>query len=318
MTNNYRLQDLNIKVNQKIDFVLESAPKSLETIISSLKEAKGKNIRAKVVISTALALDNYDENLIVNLGAAIELLHLATLIHDDVIDDAPIRRGHPTTQSVFGKRVAVIAGDFLFTQCFELITEYSNDNMKYFSKAITLICVGEATQLENNMNLEITEGKYNNIIFGKTGAMFVLATYAVAKACEADDIIANALGRYGYYLGMIFQIIDDCLDFSGNEDEVKKLLTKDLKDGVITLPLIFALENDDKLKTTIQNNFSNNIDDEYLDIISKVRSNGGVKKSKERALEYYNIAKAKVIQAVGEEKALGLLEILDLVYSRQN
>ncbi len=315
MTNKNRLEELNLKVNSKIDNVLETAPKSLKEVISPLKQAKGKNIRAKVVISTALALDNYDESLIVNLGAAVELLHLATLIHDDVIDDAPLRRGYPTTQSVFGKRVAVIAGDYLFTQCFELITEHTNENMQYFSKAITLICVGEASQLENNMNLEITEGQYNNIIFGKTGAMFVLATYAIAKACEADDKTANALGRYGYYLGMIFQIIDDCLDFSGDEADVKKLLTKDLKDGVITLPLIFALEGNDELKKIITWDMK---EDDYAKIVSEVKSSGSVDKARERAFEYYSIAKEKVIQAVGVEKAELLLNILEVVYSRNN
>ncbi len=315
MTNKERLAELNLKVNSKIDNVLDTAPKSLHEVISPLKQAKGKNIRAKVVISTALALDNYDESLIVNLGAAVELLHLATLIHDDVIDDAPLRRGQRTTQSVFGKRVAVIAGDYLFTQCFELITERTNENMQYFSKAITLICIGEATQLENNMNLDITEGQYNNIIFGKTGAMFVLATYAIAKACKTDDKTANALGRYGYYLGMIFQIIDDCLDFSGDEVEVKKVLTKDLKDGVITLPLIFALEENDELKKMITYDMA---EEDYLKVVSEVKNSGSVEKARQRAAEYYDIAKAKVIQAVGEEKAQLLLGILEVVYSRNS
>ncbi len=317
MTNNDRameLNRLNAKVNTKIDEVLDSAPKALNEVISHLKQAKGKNIRAKVVVSTALALNNYNEDLIVSLGAAVELLHLATLIHDDVIDDAPLRRGYPTTQSVFGKRVAVIAGDYLFTQCFELITAHTNENMRYFSKAITLICMGEATQLENNMNVNLTEGQYNNIIFGKTGAMFVLATYAVAKACKADDKTANALGRYGYYLGMIFQIIDDCLDFSGDEADVKKVLTKDLKDGVITLPLIFALEKNDELKKIITFDMT---EDDYMKVVAEVR-NGCVDKARERALEYYNIAKSKVVQGVGEENASLLLEILEVVYTRNN
>ncbi len=315
MTNKERLEELNLKVNSKIDNVLDSAPKSLHEVISPLKQAKGKNIRAKVVISTALALDTYDESLIVNLGAAVELLHLATLIHDDVIDDAPLRRGQRTTQSVFGKRVAVIAGDYLFTQCFELITEHTNENMLYFSKAITLICIGEATQLENNMNLDITEGQYNNIIFGKTGAMFVLATYAIAKACSADDKTANALGRYGYYLGMIFQIIDDCLDFSGDESEVKKVLTKDLKDGVITLPLIFALEENDELKKMIVYDMT---EEDYMKVVLEVKNSGSVEKARQRAAEYYEIARTKVIQGVGEEKAQLLLGILDVVYNRNN
>lgn len=315
MTNNDRLLELNSKVNAKIDSILDSAPKSLNEVISQLKKVKGKNIRAKVVISTALALDTYEEDLIVNLGSAVELLHLATLIHDDVIDDAPLRRGYPTTQSVFGKRVAVIAGDYLFTQCFELITEHTNENMQYFSKAITLICVGEATQLENNMNLDITEGQYNNVIFGKTGAMFVLSTYAVAKACKADDKTANALGRYGYYLGMIFQIIDDCLDFAGDESDVKKLLTKDLKDGVITLPLIFTLEKNDELKKIINYNMS---EEDYEKVVFEVRNSGGVNKARERALEYYNIARDKVVKAVGVDKAQQLLDILELVYARNS
>ncbi len=315
MTNNDKLIELNQRVNLLIDKILDSSPKSLNNVISNLKQVKGKNIRAKVVISTALALDNSDEEMIVSLATACELLHLATLIHDDVIDDAPLRRGYPTTQSLFGKRVAVIAGDYLFTQCFELITKHSNENMQYFSKAITLICVGEATQLENNMNLDITEGQYNNIIFGKTGAMFVLATYAVAQACKSDSKVANDLGRFGYYLGMIFQIIDDCLDFTGDQEVVRKVLTKDLKDGVITLPLIFALEEDEELKNVITNEMS---EEDYLKVVQTVVSSGSVDKAKERALEYYEIAKKKVISSVGEEKGELLLGILDVVYNRKN
>lgn len=313
MTSNDKLVELNERVNILIDEVLDGFPRALKEVAFHLKKAKGKNIRAKVVISTALSLDNKNEDMIVDLGTACELLHLATLIHDDVIDDAPIRRGYPTTQSIFGKRVAVIAGDYLFTQCFELITKHDKENMKYFSKAITLICVGEATQLEHNMNLEITEGQYNNIIFGKTGAMFVLTTYAVAKACKSSDKIANDLGRYGYYLGMVFQIVDDCLDFKGDERVVKKTLTKDLRDGVITLPLIYTLEKKPEIKGIIRNNM---IDEDYNLVIEEVIMCGSVEKAKDKALEYYDIAKSKVASSVGEEKGKLLIDILDLVYNR--
>ncbi len=312
---NIKLVELNDKVNDLVDEILESSPKALNDVISNLKQAKGKNIRAKVVISTALALDNYDEKMVVEMATACELLHLATLIHDDVIDDAPLRRGYPTTQSLFGKRVAVLAGDYLFTQCFELIANHNSDSMHYFSKAITLICVGEATQLENNMNLNITEGQYNNAIFGKTAAMFVLTTYAVAKACKADDKTCNAFGRYGYYLGMIFQIVDDCLDFAGDEQEVKKVLTKDLKDGVITLPLIFALEQNEQLKKIISFDMK---EDDYEKVVEIVRSSGSVDKAKQRALEYYTYAKSKLLSVVSEENAEDLIAILDVVYSRKN
>ncbi|MFV0519056.1 MAG: polyprenyl synthetase family protein [Lachnospirales bacterium] len=309
-------------VKEKMTLILSSAPKVLKPVMEDLAKAQGKFVRAKVVIETAIALFNKNNNFddktiekVINIGAAIELLHLATLVHDDVIDDAPLRRGIESTQSKYGKKVAVIAGDYLFTKCFTLISNNSIKNMEYFSKAVGVICAGEAFQLEHNMDFDLTYNDYRNIIAGKTAALFSLSMYAVGVELKESDEISERLGRAGYYMGLVFQMVDDCLDYGGEEEKAKKLVIKDLKEGVITYPLIHTFSKKPELKELINKDFS--LENITL-IIGEVHRLNGVKATMDLAKKYYDLATKKIINSVGKENSNELLGILNKVYIRES
>lgn len=316
MTNNTRCDELLNQVIVVIDDVLDKSPKVLASVMQDLKQAKGKNIRARVVIATALALDVADEDIerVVNFGACIELVHLATLVHDDIIDDAPTRRGKPSVQSKYGKKVAVIAGDYLFTQCFNILSIKSTDRLNDFSKAVAVICAGEAYQLQQNMNFDLSKADYDKIIFGKTAALFGLATYGTACELGASVRVSERLARVGYYMGMVFQMIDDCIDYEGDVSVAQKEVAKDLQDGVITYPLIYTLGKKPELKKILKQNFDiHNV----KFIVDEVRNNNGVQATKDRAEKYYNLAIKKIDKSVGLEKGSLLVEIMDKVYYRE-
>ncbi len=309
-------------VRENLLGTLKSSPKVLRPIMDDLALAEGKYIRAKVVIETAIALfnknNNFDEEVMqktLNIACAVELLHLSTLVHDDIIDDAPLRRGLPSVQSKYGKKVAVIAGDYLFTKCFTLIANNTVENMEYFSKAVAAICVGEAFQLEHNMDFDLSYTDYRNIIAGKTAALFALSMYAVGVEHKESDEISERLGRSGYYMGLVFQMIDDCLDYGGEEEKTKKLVIKDLKEGVITYPLIFAFEHKSELKKLLKDDFSM---ENISFIIGEVRRLKGVEATKDKAKKYYDIAVKKINNSLGKENSHELIKILDKVYYRES
>ncbi len=303
------------QVDNKIYEVFDKSPKVIRPVMEDLKSAKGKFIRAKVVIATALAFNNKEvkEN-VINIAAAIELLHLATLVHDDIIDDAPTRRGKQSVQSKYGKRKAVIAGDYLFTKCYEIIGKSKNVNTEYFSSVIASLCIGEALQLENNMNFDIDFSTYRQIISGKTAGLFMLCTYATAIELEQDKRVSERLGRAGYYMGLVFQMIDDCLDYEGTNEVVEKQINKDLKEGVITYPLIYTLAKNPDLKPILKNNFSV---ENIKFVINEVNTLGGIRATKEQAEEYYKLSKKFIEKSVGTENGKFLIEYLDSAYNRK-
>ncbi len=312
MTNLEELLSYMEQVNNSIKELLTSAPYDLNPVLSFLKDAHGKGIRGLTILAVADSIGEIDDQ-IIDIATATELMHLATLIHDDIIDDAPLRRGIPSVQSKFGKKMAVIAGDYIFTQCFKIMSKYDVESLENFSKAISYVCIGEAMQLTHNYDYSISYKNYKKIITGKTAALFALSTYAPAKALKVKESTANTLARAGYYMGLVFQMIDDCLDYKGDVAKTKKELRQDLEDGVITYPLIYALEKNPNLKEVINSDQPNVIDI----IVKEVNHCGGVLATKNKAKKYYTISRKKFIKALGSNATV-LLEILDKIYYRDN
>lgn len=313
MTNKDILNEHLSKVNEKINETLDTSNYDLSEVLSYLKNKNGKNIRALTLICTADAIGDVNQE-IIDSCASIEIMHLATLIHDDIVDDAPLRRGFPSVQSKFGKKFAVISGDYLFTQCFILMSKYSKDTLEKFAKAISLVCLGEAMQLNHNYDYDTSFSDYKNIISGKTAVLFALATYSPTRSLGFDDKKSETLLRAGYYMGLVFQMVDDILDYSFDVNETKKEILKDLKEGVVTYPLIYALNEKPELKELLQDPS----EDDITFVIKETIRLGGVEKAKEEAKRYYDISKKKFIKALGEEKSKNLIEILDSVYNRKS
>jgi heptaprenyl diphosphate synthase len=310
-------------IRLEIASTLKNTPVNLASMMAHLLESQGKNIRG-----TLAALTASDESQMVGLSAikaaaAVEILHLASLIHDDIIDEADTRRGKPSLHAKFGKKDAVMAGDYLFCLCFSLISDaYAQsgsseyiDHIADFSKAMSALCLGEIEQSRHHFDFDLTFKNYLKIIGGKTASLFAMSMYSGARAGGLDYQHAKIYGRIGGYFGIIFQLIDDCLDYEGETGVAQKPVGKDLREGIVTLPLIYALKKDPQIKTL----FTIGIPDEALftQMVIKVKALGGVDHTKALAYKYY-LKTAKLIQRLDDPfKKQELTMMLDRIYDRK-
>jgi heptaprenyl diphosphate synthase len=213
--------------------------------IGQLLSAGGKMLRPAFVL-LASRFGNPDRSRIIRIGAAVEMLHMATLVHDDIIDSAPFRRGVATLNATRGPRTAVLVGDWLFASCFTLIADIARtENARALSLMVARICASEIGQSADRFVVHTSRRRYLRRITGKTAALFALAFYvgAVESGCTGE--ICARLRRLGYCLGICFQIVDDILDFSPAAAQIGKPTGSDLRHGVLTLPTILALRSDD-------------------------------------------------------------------------
>lgn len=233
-------------VKKEVDNLLSTSPLIIRGYTKHLMTSRGKFIRAMSVIMCAENKDGTIHPDAIKIAAAIEILHLATLVHDDVIDNADLRRGEITLQKKYGKRTAVICGDYLL--CIALRLTASIDNVgDYFQLNMPdymgKVCLGELNQHINNTNLNLSVYQYLKIISGKTAALFEASFYAGALFLENREADLKRYKQLGFNIGMIFQLTDDCIDFENTRDEALKPVQSDYEQGVITLPLIHALKN---------------------------------------------------------------------------
>lgn len=210
--------------------------------------AGGKRIRPKLAILSAHLLESFhdtaqEQEKLSQCGAAIEFLHTATLIHDDVIDKASLRRGKATLNETDGNHAAVLAGDYMFTRCF--VTLHGLESIELFgvvNDTLAALIAGELNQLENVGDQNITVDDYRQTVFSKTGALFVLAAKSFAVINKEKPDVIKALSVFGEELGIGFQVMDDIMDYNSSTTNMGKPSGEDLEDQRITLPLIFALE----------------------------------------------------------------------------
>lgn len=298
---------------KEIDKLLKTTPSIIRKYTEHLADSKGKNIRALSLITCSENGEGLVHKNAVKLAASVEILHLATLVHDDVMDDAGIRRGKETLQKKYGKKTAVICGDYLLSLALKLSgtcsnkEDYVNLNLPDYMSRLAL---GELKQNINNGNLDLSELEYMKIISGKTAALFEASFYAGAVISKCDEQTLKNYMKLGRYAGMIFQLTDDCMDFETTEDVAKKPVQSDFEQGVITLPLIYAFKNVKGFKERVrENSMSGN------DINEVVNTSGGLKYTHEAAKKYYDKSKQIIgkIEA-SRDKKLRLNLILDKIY----
>ena len=229
-----------------INAVNQSSEAHLNESVDYLTATGGKMLRpALFLMGTRFGAEPDAEKKegLLTLAAAIENLHLATLIHDDVVDESRLRRGQATIQSRYGKEFAVYMGDYLLCQCFLMLSEhaYDKETLKVVSAGCSKVCLGEIRQYQSRNNPELTVREYKKIIAGKTAALFAVSLFAGAREAGAPEAVTKTLARMGYCLGMAFQIIDDLLDYQGEASVFGKDTLMDLQKGCITLPLILGL-----------------------------------------------------------------------------
>lgn len=280
--------NLNNDLEAVQDIIRESvkcSEKTIETALMDLVNSGGKLLRPSFVLIGG-GFGKGEKDKLCSLGAVVEMLHMSTLIHDDIVDDAALRRGSETIQSKYGKNYAVFMGDFLFCRCFSLLSNSSSmENMKMISKVIERICKGEIEQFSSQFSKEVSIRKYLRRIAAKTAALFSLSLYVGAVESGCKKKLANKLARIGYDIGMAFQIIDDILDFNSDEETIGKPVGNDIKHGIYTIPLIYALESGDERLNNILSK-PNYSQEDVSEIIEISRELGGVDRARALAKRY--------------------------------
>ena len=318
MTNDSRSPLFPVREAQKrtVDLISQTllkAPPPVFDMTKHLAAAQGKGVRTLLLLYAAADGEGLVPRDAMSAAAAVELLHLATLVHDDVIDDAPLRRGIPTVQCAFGRKQAVICGDYLLYLAASFMTPLHADYQEYttllstFSTALGRICLGELKQFRNNRNLDLLVPDYLRIVSGKTAALFYLSALAGAIIARHSHDEAMRLARFGRYLGMVFQIVDDCKDYELSENEAQKTVGKDIAEGVVTLPLIYAMRNLPELRELAKQAF----DDAALskDLARAVCGASGTRSSRGLAARYARKAEC-ILAEFPENKSRPLLELL--------
>lgn len=300
-------------VKERIDGALTGSPGLIRSYTAHLAGARGKMIRAAALLACAQGEDGGIPADAAELAAAVEMLHLATLVHDDVIDDADLRRGIPTLQRMYGRRTAVICGDYLLAASLRLAAQVG-DRERYLDLRLPdyvgRICLGELGQHLNNGNLELTAYRYLKIIGGKTAALFEAAFYAGALFFTEEERLIRRYARLGRQIGMIFQLTDDCIDFESDEATAKKPVRSDYEQGVVTLPLIRAFEQDPAfLERARRGKLAR------AEVDERVRASGGLDDARRLSKRYYDRA-AKLLGELGApgEKRRRLTEVLDRAF----
>lgn len=242
------LEDKLVKVEEKMVSYSSGYHPDLIAALDHLMAAGGKRIRPIITLLMGEML-GADEGKIISLSAAIELLHTATLVHDDLIDGALLRRGNPTLNSHWTPAATVLTGDYIFAQAARLAAEIgSTEAMSIFAETLSIIVNGELSQLFGKSKLPTREDYYFRI-YEKTGSLFALSAKAAAMVSPADRKYISPAEAYGKEIGKAFQIVDDVLDFIGNQERVGKPIGNDLRQGIPTLPAIYYGEQhpDDKI-----------------------------------------------------------------------
>ena len=258
-------EDLN-SINTLILEKLDSSVPLIQEIGKYLILSGGKRLRPLLTTSCFHILNNQSLKNVnhIGLAAAVEFIHAATLLHDDVVDLSKDRRGNLTANEVWGNKTSVLVGDFLFSRSFQLMTKYGNmETLKILSDTSVVISEGEVLEISNDKNLEMNQDTYFQVINGKTASLFSAACQVGGISGGAKDNEHQALKSFGTNFGMAFQLIDDALDYSSNSKTMGKNIGDDFKEGKITLPIILAYgRSNNEEKKFLQNAISNPKEDQ--------------------------------------------------------
>lgn len=269
--------DINI-IEKKLEETIQAeSPLLKEASLHTLK-AGGKRIRP-VFVLLAGKFGNYDINLLKNVAVALELIHMASLVHDDVIDDADLRRGQPTVKSKWDNKIAMYTGDFVFALALELMTNIDKPQAhKILANTMVEVTVGEIQQIKDKYRFNQNLRDYLRRIKRKTALLIAASCQLGAIAADVEESIHKKLYRIGYFVGMSYQIIDDILDFTSTEEQLGKPAGSDLLQGNITAPALFAIKNED-IRRQIESVHDKMEPLEIENIISLIKKSDGIEKS---------------------------------------
>jgi octaprenyl-diphosphate synthase len=283
-----------VLVEERIKSQLVSKVDLVQTMTNYHLNTGGKRLRALLTLGSAKLCGYLKGGRDINLAACVELIHAATLMHDDVIDNGEIRRGKNTLNSVWGNQSSILIGDYLLSRCFEMMVEDKNlEILKLLSSTSAKIAQGEILQLQHKGEIDMLEETYFKIISSKTAELFAAATKVGAILGNKNNKIKEALGFYGKNLGLIFQIADDTLDYNSDLNLFGKKIGNDFFEGKITLPIILLSQKTNNLeKNQIKEFFSNKNRDEknFQIILELIKKYNIVKECYKKAEHFINLS----------------------------
>lgn len=299
-------------ITTKIGFIKE--------IVNHIIRSGGKRVRPILIILTA-RLCGYKDEKHIPYAAIVEFIHTATLLHDDVVDNAQTRRGSSTANTVWGNEPSVLVGDFLFSKSFELMTHNGNEEiLRIMSEATTALAEGEILELLKTCDADTTEKEYLEIINNKTASLFSAACEVGAILGKVDQKKRLALKDFGYNLGMAFQLTDDVLDYISYDAVLGKRVGTDLKEGKVTLPLIYALKSSTEKEKTYINNVLGKarVTAKDFERISKIiRKYGGVEYTVNATKQFIDEAKGNLQSFQPSAYKESLITLADYILARE-
>ncbi len=299
--------------------ILDEGPQAVRDAASHLFKAGGKRLRPALVLFGA-KFGQYRYQDVRGVAAAAELIHMATLVHDDIIDRADVRRGQPTVHALWGEQAAVLTGDYLFAKAFSLLSEAPVGGVVgVMADVVFRMCSGEIAQnVAARQNTLPDEGQYLDRIAAKTAVFIAQSCRAGAMACRADAAVQQALYDYGYAMGMGFQIVDDLLDLTAEPKTLGKAIGSDLRAHVITLPVIHGLQASQRrseLRTIAQ---GTEVNGESVQTVREILERAGSFTYAETlAKNFIDEAKASLAKLCDLPARASLLAMADFVLERQ-
>jgi geranylgeranyl pyrophosphate synthase len=304
-----RLHDIPLRAEADFELVTEA--------IGHVLDAGGKRIRPALTLLTGRLYPS-DPNKIISLAAAVEMLHTATLVHDDVVDGALLRRGSPTLNARWSPGATILTGDYMFARAADLAAQTDHVRvMQIFARSLMTIVSGELRQLFGDAAFRQTREDYFKRIYAKTASMFELATEAAGVLIGATESEILDLRHFGHDLGIAFQIMDDVLDFIGDASQVGKPVANDLRQGIVTLPVIDYLDKhpaDKRVDDLLHHNYHDN--DTVLSIVADVRASGAVDRAIAEARNYVLSSQAALMRLPDNEARQTMLAVADYVVAR--
>jgi octaprenyl-diphosphate synthase len=315
------VKDDLVLVEKEISRESVASVDAITAIGQYLQEAGGKRLRPSLLLLSAKLIGDGGESA-VRLGAVVEMIHAATLVHDDVIDAAQTRRGRPSTNAQWGNHTCVLAGDWLYMQAFHIALRERNFHVLDLLIGLTQMMVeGELLQLDRIGRIDVTEADCMELVDRKTACLFSVCAKLGALVAGADSQTEEKLGEYAWNLGMAFQLVDDVLDFTAREKTLGKPVGGDLREGKVTLPLVYALERAQAeerrmIERVVADRHYENVP--LRQIMALIDKYQGIERVRERAQAFTDKARQVICEFPESPYQRALYGITDLITDRDH
>jgi octaprenyl-diphosphate synthase len=309
------------RVEREIGLESVASVDVVTTIGRYLHDGGGKRLRPILLLLSSRLTGNFNDASI-RLAAVVEMIHAATLVHDDVIDIAKTRRGRPSSNAIWGNHTCVLAGDWLYMQAFQVALREKNFRVLDLLISLTQLMVeGELLQLERIGKIDVTEADYMELVDRKTASLFSATSRLGAMVSGADEVMEARLGEFAWNLGIAFQLVDDVLDFTSREQVLGKPVGSDLREGKVTLALIYALaeassEERELVATVLRDGSYERV--AFTQILDLVERRHGIERARERAQQFTEKARSIIAEFPESPYQRALCAVTDLVTDRDH